>query len=199
MLKIVPVDLSNRKEVTLFIDFPFKLYENCPQWVPPLLSSAYNDFNPDKHPFFQHSKVQLFLAVDKGKVLGRLAAMDNRRFNDFLGQKTAFFGYYDVVENLDVSQSLFKAAFLWAQERGLTRIIGPRALNSTDNCGILVDGFEHRAAMWLPYNYPYYDRYIQEAGFKKDTDHFSGYAPGDEPMPERLVRIAERIKERRGF
>jgi len=199
MLKIVPVNLSNRKEITKFIDFPFKLYEKCPQWVSPLLHDARADFNPKKHPFYKHSRIQLFLAEKDEKVVGRLAAMDNRRFNEYLGKKTAFFGFYDVFDDLDVSQALFQAAFDWSSNRGLDKIVGPRALNSTDNCGILVKGFEHRAAMWLPYNYPYYDCFIKEAGFEKDTDHFSGYAPGYEQMPERLLRIANRIKERRGF
>jgi hypothetical protein len=78
-------------------------------------------------------------------------------------------------------------------------MIGPRALNSTDNVGVLVEGFQHRAAMWLPYNYPYYDNFIKEAGFIKITDHLSGYAQADEKMPERLVRISDKIKKRRGF
>jgi GNAT superfamily N-acetyltransferase len=104
-----------------------------------------------------------------------------------------------VIEDADISRALFQAGFDWARSRGLDQMIGPRALNSTDNCGVLVDGFEHRAAMWLPYNYPYYDGFIKEAGFSKESDHFSGYARADEQMPERLQRIAARIKSRRGF
>ena len=199
MLLISSIDLSNREEVNKFITFPFQLYQDCPQWVPPLLTDTRTDFNPQKHPYYQHSRLQLFLAIQAGKVVGRLAAMDNRRFNEYLGKKTAFFGFYDVIEDLEVSQALFQSAFDWSRDRGLDKMVGPRALNSTDNCGILVKGFEHRAAMWLPYNYPYYDPFIQEAGFSKDTDHFSGYARGDEKMPDRLIRIASRIKERRDF
>jgi hypothetical protein len=199
MSTIIPLDHTNRKELKKFILFPFDLYRNCPQWVPPLLKNVYDDFNPGKHPFFQHSELQLFLAEKDGKVIGRVGVLDNRRYNEHLGQKTAFFGFYDVIEDLEASQALFQAVFNWSQSRGLNRIVGPRGLNSTDNTGILVDGFEHRAAMWLPYNYPYYDEFIKEAGFQKDTDHLSGYARGDQPMPDRLLRIASRIKERRGF
>ena len=199
MLDIFPVDLSKHKEVKKFIQFPFSLYRDCPQWVPPLLRSVYADFNPEKHSFFKHSEAQLFLAEREGEVVGRLAALNNRRFNEHLGQKTAFFGFYDVIEDLEVSQDLFQAAFEWSESKGLNRMIGPRGLNSTDNTGILVDGFEHRAAMWLPYNYPYYDEFVKAAGFKKDTEHLSGYARGDQPMPNRLLRISSRIKERRGF
>lgn len=199
MINILSIDFSNRKGLNQFINFPFGLYRDCPQWVPPLVSGMRYDLNPNKHHFYKSGDMQLFLAERDGKVLGRLAVMENRRFNGHLGQKTAFFGFYDVVEDLDSSQALFQAAFQWARSRGLTKITGPRALNTTDNTGILVEGFEHRAAMWLPYNYPYYDKFIQQAGFSKVTDHLSGYARADEIMPERLVRIAERIKDRRNF
>ncbi len=199
MIKIIPVDLTNRRGKKDFISFPFTLYQDCPQWVPPLLGDAYYDLNPRKHPVHKHAEVQLFLAEKNGLIAGRIAAINNQRYNQHLGQKTAFFGFYDVVEDLEVSQALFESAFAWARERDLDRMVGPRGLNTTDNGGVLVDGYQHRAAMWLPYNYPYYDGFIKEAGFSKVVDHLSGYAPGKEPMPERLVRIAERIKERRGF
>ena len=123
MVDIIPVDLSNRKEVTKFIDFPFNIYENCHQWVPPLVHDAFTDFNPRKHPFYKHSQIQLFLAEKDGKVVGRLAAMDNRRFNDYLGKKTAFFGFYDVIEDLEVSQALFQSAFDWSCDRGLDKMV----------------------------------------------------------------------------
>jgi len=199
MVKILPVDLANTRAVKEFIHFPFQLYKNCPQWVPPLIQDAINGFNPDKHPFFQIGDLQLFLAKENGKAVGRIAVMDNKHYNGYLNESTAFFGFYDVINSSQVSEALFKAAFTWARAQGLSKIIGPRGLISTDNTGILVDGFEHRAAMGLSYNFEYYDRLVKEAGFKKVSDSLSGYARGDQEMPERLVRIAARIKERRGF
>ncbi len=196
---IVPINPADKKAVNQFIRFPFELYQDCQQWVPPLVRAFRHDLDPAKGHYYQQGDLQLFLAERDGKPVGRLAALDNKRFNEYLGQKTAFFGFYDVIDDLEISQALFQTAIEWAQSRGLDRMIGPRGLNTTDNTGILVKGFEHRAAMGLPYNYSYYDGFIKEAGFRKVTDHFSGYARGDEPMPERLVRIAERIKERRGF
>jgi hypothetical protein len=199
MIQIRPLDIRNKAETRKFVGFPFRLYQDCPQWVPPLLNDAYNNLNPRKHPFYDHSELQLFLAEQAGQVAGRLAVMENRRFNEHLGQKTAFFGLYDVIEDPEVSLALFDSAFNWARARGLNKIIGPRGLGTTDNSGILVEGFEHRAAMFLPYNYAYYDEFIQASGFTKTTDHLSGYARGDQEMPERLLGIAGRIKERRGF
>jgi hypothetical protein len=199
MVKIIPVDLTDRKAVKEFIHFPFDLYKDCHQWVPPLVQDAINGFNPGKHPFFQIGELQLFLAKKDGRVVGRIAVLDNRHYNDYLGESTAFFGFYDVIDNSEVSAALFNSTFEWSHRRGLDKIIGPRGLVSTDNTGILVEGFEHRSAMGLSYNYPYYDRLVQESGFAKVTDHLSGYATADQIMPERLIRIAERIKEKRGF
>lgn len=199
MLNIRPLDLRKKPNIRKFVRFPFQLYKDCPQWVPPLLNDAYYDLNPRKHPFYEHSEIQLFLAEKDSQIAGRLAVMNNRRYNDYLGQKTAFFGFYDVIEDPEVSQALFDTAFKWAKARGLDKIIGPRGLGTTDNSGVLVEGFEHRAAMFLPYNHSYYDEFIRASGFTKTTDHLSGYARGDQQMPERLLRIAKRIKERRGF
>ena len=199
MLEINKLNWARRQDIREFVIFPFRLYRDCPQWVPPLVGSILDDLNPDKHPFFKHSEAQLFLARNQARVLGRLAVMENRRFNQFRGEKTAFFGFYDVIEDLEVSQALFQAAFDWSRERGLNRIVGPRGLIGSDSSGVLVEGFDFRAAMGLPYNYPYYGQFIQEAGFQKDTDHLSGYARGDQILPERLHRIARRIQQRRGF
>lgn len=199
MITILQLDRSSRKDLKKFISFPFQLYQDSPYWVPPLIGDLLKELRPQKDLSQEHTDIQLFLAQKDGQAAGRLAVMDNRRYNEHLGQKTAFFGFYDVIEDLDTSQALFQAAFDWARSRSLNKIIGPRGLNSTDNTGVLVEGFKQRAAMGLPYNHPYYDPFLKEAGFKKVVDHLSGYASGTDPMPERLSRIASRIKERRGF
>jgi hypothetical protein len=199
MMTINLINHTIRKELKEFIHFPFQLYKNNPYWVPPLIGDAYESFNPEKHPFFQHSEAQLFTVENKGRILGRIAVMNNKRYNEFRGDSTAFFGFFDVVDDLNAAQALFEAAFVWSRSRGLTRIIGPRGLIGSDSSGVLVEGFEHRAAMGLPYNFPYYDNLITKGGFIKDTDHLSGYVRGDHKLPERLYRIAEKIKDRRGF
>jgi len=94
---------------------------------------------------------------------------------------------------------LFSAAFDWARTRHLETMVGPRGMNPTEATGMLVEGFEHRPAMNIPYNFDYYDGFVKAAGFEKDTDHLSGYLPGDYQLPERLLRIAEKIKKRRGM
>jgi hypothetical protein len=94
---------------------------------------------------------------------------------------------------------LFGAAFDWARARGLDTIYGPKGFLRGDAHGVLVEGFEYRPAIGVPYNYPYYDAYVQDSGFEKELDYTSGYVSGDHELPQRFVDIAERVKVRRGL
>jgi hypothetical protein len=193
------IDTENPKDVNKFVDLPFQLYAENKQWVPPLVSSAKKILNRQKHPFYAHSEADFFLAEEDGRPVGRLAVMENRNFNTYRNTTAAFFGFFEVVDDEEVSQALFAMAFDWARARELETMVGPRGMNPTEATGMLVEGYEHRPAMNIPYNFPYYDRLVKAAGFEKDTDHLSGYLPGDYQMPERVLRIAEKIKKRRGM
>ena len=195
-MRVRPIDLGLRRDVWQFVNFPFSLYRDCPLWVPPLVSEARNNLNRQKHPFYQHSSAQFYLAESQGQLVGRIAVMDNRRANNYRQTQTAFFGFFESVDDQAAALALFEAAFDWARQRGLKRIIGTRGLIGTDGGGVLVEGFEHRPALGIPYNFSYYDDLIQAAGFEKDTDHLSGYARGDHILPERIERIAERLRRR---
>ncbi len=196
-LTIQQVDLNDRRQVRDFVTFPFDLYHNCKQWVPPLLSDSYNTLKPT-HYGYQDSVADFFLAKD-GKTLGRIAVVENKRVNQYLGQQFASFLFFDCIDDQQVSQALFERACSWAKERGLVEINGPRGLTSLDGSGVLVKGFEHRAALAIPYNYAYYDPLIQAAGFEKTSDSLSGYLSGTYKLPERVEAIAEKVKKRRGL
>jgi hypothetical protein len=167
--------------------------------VPPLLSDAENQLDRQKNPFYHYSATDFFLAVSEGQVLGRLAVMDSRRYNDYFGTRTAFFGLFEAVDDSQVTRRLFDAAFVWARDRGMQEMIGPRSLHGREASGILVDGFEHRPAMGMPYNNNYYDNLIQTAGFEKDADNLSGYLSGRNKLSDRYFAIAEKVKARRGL
>lgn len=188
---------NNKRDINQFVAFPFALYQHCPQWVPPLVSDARRLLSW-QHPYYAHSHADFYLVESEGQVLGRMALLENRRYNDYQKKKAAFFGYFDVVDDESAAHALFKTAFNWARARGLNEILGPRGLIGIDG-SVLVEGFAHRPAMGIPYNYPYYDRLIRAAGFVKDTDYLSGYARADVIFPPRVYEIAEKIKAQRGF
>ena len=198
-MRVRRIDTNNRQDVRQFIRFPFQLYKDCPQWVPPFVSDMAFTMNRKKHPFYAHSAAEFFIAQEANRTLGRLAVLDNRKYNEYRGAKTAFFYHFDAVENPAVSRALFDAAQVWARQRGLDRIVGPLGFLQGDGIGLLVEGFEHRPAIGIPYNHPYYDNLLRETGFAKKTDYYSGYLPGDHRLPERFYDIAEKVKAKRGF
>ncbi|HSR31136.1 MAG TPA: hypothetical protein VLY63_11280, partial [Anaerolineae bacterium] len=139
----------------------------------------------NKHPFYSHSTAEFYLAESKGQILGRIAVMDHRPYNEHLGTATAFFGLFKTVDDVDVAQGLFARAFDWARARGLDTIVGPKVPGRAEPAGILVKGFEHRPALGMPYNYAYYDTLVRASGFEKDGDILSGYLSTDYELPER--------------
>jgi GNAT superfamily N-acetyltransferase len=198
-MRVRQLDTENKEDVRQFVEFPFDLYRDCPQWVPPLVSDSRDILNRNKHPFYEHSTAEFFVVEDKGRALGRISALENRNFNKYQKRKAAFFGYFEVVENQAAAQALLDAVAEWALARGLNEIIGPRGVIGIDG-SVLVEGFEHRPALGIPYNYPYYDAFIKAAGYEKDTDYLSGYADLTTIVfSERVKRIMKKVKERRGY
>jgi GNAT superfamily N-acetyltransferase len=193
------VDCDTKQDVARFVEFPFELYRDCAQWVPPMVSSEHLALNRHKHPYYQHSLAQFFMVESNGKALGRIAVLENRNYNRHHSANSAFFGYFDVIDDAQASAALFEAAFDWAWRRGLDRVLGPRGLLGGEGGSVLVEGFEHRPAMGVPYNYPYYDRLITQAGFEKDTDFLSAHLNQSYDLPERVRAIAEKARARRNF
>jgi hypothetical protein len=128
----IQLDTSRARDVRRFVRFPFSLYRGCAQWVPPLIADAKGQLYRNRHPFYEHSEADFFLVEERGRTLGRIAAMHNRRYTQATGKRDAFFGFFDAVDDTAVSRALFDAVYSWARERGLTALKGPRALIGAD-------------------------------------------------------------------
>jgi len=198
MVKIEQVDTTEKKQVRRFVEYPYQLYRGCPQWVPPLFIDAYVPLNRKKHPFYDHSDADFFIATREGQLVGRIAALENKPFNVYHGTRDAEFYFFDCVDDEEVAGALFGAVFDWARARGLDRIVGPKGMSGFDGYGILVEGFEHRQMMtMMNYNYDYYPRLVEGLGFEKEVDFVSCYLPAESfRVPERVERIAERVLAR---
>jgi len=201
MLTIEKIETANKSQVKRFVQLPHRLYRNCPQWVPPLDIDAYAQLDPKKHPFYEHSDVEFFLAVREGRDVGRIAAIENKPFNNYHGTREADFYFFECENDPEASSALFKTVFDWAKSRGLNRVIGPKGMGPLDGYGTLVFGYEHRQTMsMLNYNFPYYVQLIEAQGFEKEVDFVSCYLPADQfQIPERVERIARRALERGGL
>jgi hypothetical protein len=190
---------SNRRDVNRYIEFPFRLYRDSPLWVPPFVNEVRAQLDPRRHPFYQHSEAAFFLALEGDEVVGRIAVLDNARYNEYHGKRTAFFYQFDVVNDRSVSRALFGAAFDWARGRDLDLMWGPKGFMAADGQGLLVEGFEHRPALGMAYNYPYYGELVEDAGFGKQLDFISCYLDRQMSIPSRFLEVAEKVKRRRGF
>jgi len=201
MLKIEKMYTENKLQVRRFVEFPYRHYRDCPQWVPPLFVDAYLPLNRKKHPFFEHSDADFFLAVRDGKDVGRIAALENKPFNQYHKTKDAEFYFFESIDDQEVANALFQAVFDWAKARSLDRIVGPKGMSAFDGYGLQVLGFEHRQMMtMMNYNYDYYPKLIEGLGFEKEVDFVSCYLPTDAfRIPERIERIAQRVMERGGL
>jgi hypothetical protein len=159
---------------------------------------AYLPLNRKKHPFFENSEADFYIAVRDGEVVGRICAANNKLFNEYHRTKKAHFYGFETINDLEVARCLFDAAFAWAKERGLDTVIGPKGLSPFDGYGILEKGFEHRQMMtMMNYNYDYYPKLMEALGFEKEVDFVSCYLPAESfKMPERVERIAKRVLER---
>jgi hypothetical protein len=198
MLTIEKVDTENRKQVRRFVELPFRIYADCPQWVPPLNIDAYNQLNRKKHPFHEHSDVDFFLAVRDGRDVGRIAVIENKPFNQYHNEKTADFYLFECENDMEAAAALFNTVFEWARARGLSKMIGPKGMGPLDGYGVLILGQEHRQTMtMLNYHHAYYRSLVEAQGFTKEVDFVSCYLPADKfQMPERVKKIAERVMER---
>lgn len=198
MITIEKVDTENKKQVKRFVELPYKIYANCPEWVPPLNIDAYNQLNRKKHPFHEHSDVDFFLAVRDGKDVGRIAAIENKPYNKYHNKKTANFYFFETENDSEIAQALFKTVEAWAKARGLDTLVGPKGMGPLDGYGILTLGFEQRQMMtMLNYNHPYYPLILEAQGFIKEVDFVSCYLPADKfQIPERVAQIAKRVMQR---
>jgi GNAT superfamily N-acetyltransferase len=198
-MEILQIDITNKRDVKRFLDFPFELYRAVPQWVPPFASDAKRMLDRQQHPFYRHSTAEFFIAVQADRVVGRLAVLDHHPYNEWNHTQTAFIYLFESENDRDVSRGLFNAAFEWARARDLTQVYGPKGFSALDGMGLLVKGFEQRPALGIVYNPDYYAALWEDAGFETDGDVVSGYLGPDFVMPEKVMKVAELVRQRRGL
>ena len=201
MLKIEKVDLSSKKQIKDFVQFQYELYKGVPQFCPPFRNDVELMLNKQKHPFFEKSEGDFFVAKINEKIVGRIAVLVNHPFNEYHKTKKGQFYLFECVNDQDVANALFEAAYTWCKERGLNELVGPKGLSAFDGYGILVDGFEHRQMMiMMNYNFNYYPILLETAGFEKEVDFVSCYVKADEfKIPEKVKEVSRRVQERGKF
>lgn len=192
------VEVTSRQQFGAFFQFPFDLYRNCSQWVPPITKEEIDIFDPQKNAVFEHAMARLFLAKKKGKVVGRIAAMINWVEIEELKKTKVRFGWYDTIDDLEVSQKLIEAVEGVAIAEGMTYIEGPMGFSNMDKAGLLVHGYEHMNTMITWYHYPYQKVHLERLGLKKQSEwiEFKIDIYNAKDAPEKVKKFARVIKER---
>lgn len=188
--------VTTKSELKRFIRFNYEFYKDNPYSVPDLYDDMLNTFSPKKNAAFEFCEADYFLALRDGKIVGRVAAIINRRANETWNRKTVRFGWIDFIDDMEVSAALIDTVKQWGKERGMTEIEGPLGFTDMDAEGMLVEGFDQLSTMATIYNYPYYPQHMERLGLSKSADwvEMKIYVP--DAIPEKHRRISEIIAKR---
>jgi len=196
-IEIIPA--VNDRNLRHFIRFPWKIYRNDPAWVPPLLADMKKLLDKRKHPFFLHSTADFFLARRNGECVGRIAAILNNNHNRYYNERTAFFGFFETVDDPDVASVLLNHAAQWARDRGMVELRGPMNYSTNETVGLLIDGHATDPCIMMTHNPPYYSRLMEGAGFEKAMDLYAWFLLTEKGLNPKIMRVGERVLSGEGI
>ncbi|MDZ4746573.1 MAG: GNAT family N-acetyltransferase [bacterium] len=179
-----------------FIKAQWQFYKDDPHWVPPMIMDRKKLLNRKVNPFFKHAEMQLFLAEDDGKVVGRIAAITNARHNETHKDKVGFFGFFECTMDQGIATALFTAAEQWLRDRGMTHIRGPVNPSMNDEAGLLVDGFDGPSVVLMTYNPSYYEQLLLGGGYKGAKDLYAYLLQGENWMSAKMQRLLKVVVDR---
>lgn len=185
------------REVRRFLQVSYEVYRNDAHWVAPLMMDLEKVFT-NANPFFEHATMDMWVATRDGRDVGRIAAIEDRLFNERQEVRAVFFGFYEALEDPQISEALFRRVMEWARARGFTRVLGPMNPSSNDECGLLVKGYAAEPVFMMPYNPEYYATRVEAAGFRKAKDLLAFHIDLAFSPTDRLARVADRLQKRRG-
>ena len=170
-LTVVPVQF--KREQKQFLMLPWQIYHDDPHWIPPLRQNQKELVGFVKHPFYEHSLGQAFLALQDGKPCGRVHAIVNNVHIKTHQERRGFFGFFESIDDGKVATALFDTARAWLAEHDIHEVRGPMNPSMNYECGMLVEGFDSSPYFMTTYNKPYYGKLLEEYGFKKVEDMFA--------------------------
>lgn len=198
-MSVVIKEVTTKKELKQFVKFNIDLYKGNPYHVPGIISEEMTTLSKKKNPAFEVCDAAYFLAYKDGKIAGRIAAIVNHRSNETWDQKYGRFGFVDFIDDVEVVDTLFKAAEDWVKAQGMDAIQGPMGFTDLDHEGMLIEGFDQLGTMATIYNHPYYPVHMERLGYVKDQDwkEFKIYIP--DGIPEKHQRISQIVMKKYGL
>ncbi|MBR1711814.1 MAG: N-acetyltransferase [Alloprevotella sp.] len=191
--------VQTRQELKAFIRYNYEFYKGSPYSVPDLYEDMLSTFSREKNPAFEFCEADYFLAYRDGRIVGRVAAIINRRANETWQKQAVRFGWIDFEDDPEISRALIETVKTWGRERGMTELEGPLGFTDMDAEGMLIEGFEELSTMATTYNYPYYPQHMERLGLQKACDWVERKIYIPEGVPEKHQRIARVVSEKYGL
>lgn len=192
-------EIQTKDELKKFVKFQLELYKKCPYFVPPLIKDEIKSLDSTENPTFEDAVPHFFLAYQDRKIVGRIAAIINRYEVDQLNIKKLRFGWFDVIDDLEVSRALFAKVENFAKENGLDFIEGPMGASNLDKAGMLTEGFDKMGTVIGIYNYDYYPHHLQQLGFVKEKEWVENFLTAPQTLPEKFYDFSRIVMERYGL
>jgi hypothetical protein len=183
--------VSSRKHLDEFIDVPWAIYRDDPQWVPPLLFEQKQRLTP-KNPFFEHARWQAWIARQNGRPIGRISAQIDRLYQERHARQVGYFGMLETGDDGELFADLLQTAENWLRDQGMQTVRGPFNLSVNEECGLLVDGFDTPPCIMMGHSRPYYASHIEAAGYSKAKDLLAYHIAPDFDAPRIMTRLAEK-------
>jgi hypothetical protein len=186
--------VENRKDLKAFVDLPWRIYRDYPQWTPPLKMVVRHMLDARRHPFWEFSERSLFLARRGGETVGRIAAIVDGNYNKFHRTAMGIWGFFECVDDKEAARALFSAAEDYVRGKGMTFLRGPLNPSTNYEVGLLSEGYDTPSTFMMTYNPPYYHDLVLAAGFRKEKELQSFMVDRSWSPPEWMMKLGERIK-----
>tara|TARA_B100001059_G_scaffold105422_1_gene105082 strand:- start:2841 stop:3965 length:1125 start_codon:yes stop_codon:yes gene_type:complete len=195
---IIVKEIFSKKEFLSFVKFPFKLYKGSKYWVPSFIDEELALMDKKINPVYKNADAKFFLAYKNGKIVGRIAAMINWIEVKKIKKNKVRFGWYDVIDDIEVSKLLIEEVINYGKENNLNFVEGPVGFSNLDKAGLLIKGYDELNTMITLYNYPYYSNHLERLKFKKLAQWIEYEIKVDsfENSPEKVKKFSELIKKR---
>jgi len=191
-------EAKTKQDLKRFVTFPFSLYKNNKYWVPPIINDELESFDRDKNPVFKDAEAWFFLAMDEGKIVGRVAAVINHLEINQQNVKKMRFGWFDFIDDPAVSKALLDKVAEIGKEHNLEYMEGPVGFSNLDKVGVLVEGFDHIGTMITWYNHAYYKDHYENLGFVKEKEYMENKFPFSNAEPKFFQKANELVRKRYG-
>lgn len=198
-MSVIIKQVLEKKQLKVFIEFPNRLYAGVPWFVPKIYIDEMNTLSPDRNPAFAFSEAAYFLAYKDSRIVGRIAAIINKRANKKWNHNEVRYGWFDFEDDPEVSAALLEKVGEFGRLRGMDTIVGPLGFTDFDAEGMLVEGFDQISTMALNFNFPYYMQHMERMGYEKTVDWLEYRITIPEKLPDRIPRVAKLVSERYGF